>query len=113
MAADVYAYPDIALEKFTALDPSEDTHEFFRIIQRKIQFSLGTADPELQAAYNPRQKALLGSVLRGLAAQWFETLAPALAWNEVRKQISARFADAKEKYRKRIEVQSIQSSQKS
>ena len=42
MAANVVAYPDIALEKFTGLDPSEDAKEFFSLIQRKIQFSLGT-----------------------------------------------------------------------
>ena len=28
MAANVVAYPDIALEKFTGLDPSEDAQEF-------------------------------------------------------------------------------------
>ena len=53
MAANVVAYPDIALEKFTGLDPSEDAQEFFSLIQRKIQFSLGTRDPAdagLQAA---------------------------------------------------------------
>ena len=110
MAANVVAYPDIALEKFTGLDPSEDAQEFFSLIQRKIQFSLGTRDPadaDLQAAYDARQKALFGSVLRGPAAQWFETLAPGLAWNEVRNQFIDRFTDAKDKYRKRIEVESI------
>ena len=89
MAANVVAYPDIALEKFTGLDRSEDAQELFNLIQRKIQFSLGTRDPadaDLQAAYDARQKALFGSVLRGPAAQWFETLAPALAWNEVRNR---------------------------
>ena len=100
MAANVVAYPDIALEKFSGLDPSEDAQESFSLIQRKIQFSLGTRDPAdagLQAAYDTRQKALFGSVLRGPAAQWFETLAPALAWNEVRNQFINRFTDAKDK----------------
>ena len=57
MAANVVAYPDIALEKITSLDPSEDA-EVFSLIQRKIQFSLGTRDPadaDLQAAYDARQ----------------------------------------------------------
>ena len=110
MAANVVAYPEIALEKFTGLDPSEDAQEFFSLIQRKIQFSLGTKDPadaDLQAAYDARQKALFGSVLRGPAAQWFETLAPGLAWNEVRNQFIDRFTDAKDKFRKRVEVESI------
>ena len=35
MAANVVAYPDIALEKFTGLDPSEDAQEFFSLIQKK------------------------------------------------------------------------------
>ena len=71
---------------------------------------LGTRDPadaDLQAANDARQKALFGSVLRGLAAQWFETLASGLAWNEVNNQFIVRFTDAKGKYRKRIEVESI------
>ena len=41
------------------------------------------------------------------AAQWFEVLAPALAWNEIGNQYITRFTDAKDKYRKRIEVESI------
>ena len=100
----------LALEKFTGLDPSEDAQEFFSLIQRKIQFSLGTRDPadaDLQTANDARQKALFGSVLRGPAAQWFETLSPLLAWNEVRNQFITRFTYAKDKYRKRIEVESI------
>ena len=47
--ANVVAYPDIALEKFTGLDPSEDAQDFINLIIRKIQFSLGTrpaADPD-------------------------------------------------------------------
>ena len=82
MAANVVAYPDIALEIFTGLDPSEYAQEFFSLIKSKIHFSLGARDPAdagLQAAYDDRQNALFGSVLRGPAAQWFETLAPALA----------------------------------
>ena len=34
-------------------------------------------------------------------------MAPALAWNKVRNQLITRFTDAKDKYRKRIEVESI------
>ena len=72
MAANVVAYPDIALEKFTGLDPSEDAQELFSLIQRKIQFWLETrdhSDADLQVAYDARQKALFCSVLRGPAAQ--------------------------------------------
>ena len=75
--ANVVAYPDIALEKFTGLDSSEDAQELFNLIQRKIQFSLGRRDPAdagLQATYDARRRALFGSVLRGPAAQWFDSL---------------------------------------
>ena len=41
------------------------------------------------------------------AAQWFETLAAALLWNAVRNQFLTRFTDAKDKFRKGIEVESI------
>ena len=108
--ANVVAYPDIALEKFTGLDPSEDAQDFINLIIRKIQFSLGTrpaADPDQAAVYDARQRALFGSVLRGPAAQWFESLNPALAWNDIRTQFIARFTDEKDKYRKRIEVENL------
>ena len=68
--ANVVAYPDIALEKFTGLDPSEDAQEIFNLTQRKKQFSLGTRDPAdegLQETYDARHRALFGSVLRGPA----------------------------------------------
>ena len=60
--ANVVAYPDIALEKFTGLDPSSDARKFFNLIQRKTQFSLGTRDPAdagLQATYDARRRAFL------------------------------------------------------
>ena len=105
-----WSYPDIALEKFTVLDSSEDAQEFFSLIQRKIQFSLVTKDPadaDLQAAYDARQIASFGSILRGPAAQWFETLAPALAWNGVRNRFITRLTEEKDMYRKNIGVESI------
>ena len=45
--------------------------------------------------------------MRGPAAQWFESLNPALAWNDIRTQFIARFTDEKDKYRKRIEVENL------
>ena len=62
MAANVVASSDIALEKFTGFDASEDAQEFYNLIRREIQFSLGTRDPvdaDLQAAYNARQKSAI------------------------------------------------------
>ena len=38
----VVAYPDLALEKFTGLDPNEDARDFLDIVEKKIAFSLGT-----------------------------------------------------------------------
>ena len=111
MEANVVAYPDIALEKVTALNPTEDAQEFFSLKRRKIQFLLETrnpADAYLQAAYDAIQKALFRSVLRGPAAQWFERLAPALAWKENRNKFITRFTEAKDEYRKKIEVESIE-----
>ena len=40
--ANVVAYPDSALEKFTGLDPNEDARDFLDIVEKKMAFSLGT-----------------------------------------------------------------------
>ena len=45
--------------------------------------------------------------MRRPAAQWFKSLNPALAWNDIRTQFIARFTDEKDKYRKRIEVENL------
>ena len=68
--ANVVANPDIALEKITGLDSSEDSQDIFNLIQRKIQFFLGLrpADPVPQTVHDSQQTALLGSILRGSAA---------------------------------------------
>ena len=63
--ANVVAYPDLTLEKFTGLDPNEDARDFLDV-EKKIAFSLGTrpADPgDEQDAYDNRQRALFGSKL--------------------------------------------------
>ena len=46
--ANVVAYPDLALEKFTGLDPNEDARDFLDIVEKKIAFSLGTSTGETQ-----------------------------------------------------------------
>ena len=46
--ANVVAYPDLALEKFTGLDPNEDARDFLDIVEKKIAFSLGTRPGETQ-----------------------------------------------------------------
>ena len=65
--AQAVAYPDIALEKITGLDSSEDTQPFIDFIERKIVFTLSLRpdDADEQELFDHRQKQLFGSVLRG------------------------------------------------
>ena len=70
--ANVVAYPDLTLEKFTSLDPNEDARDFLDLVEKKIAFSLSTRPAvagDDQDAYDNRQRALFGSILRGPAAQ--------------------------------------------
>ena len=107
--ANIVAYPDFSLEKIKGLDPSEDVADFLSLIERKIEFSLrlrpGAGDA--QNEHDARRRALFGSVLRGPAAQWFDSLPPAELWDDVRTDFLNRFTDEKDKYRKRIEVETI------
>ena len=108
--ANVVAYPDLALEKFTGLDPNEDARDFLDIVEKKIAFSLDTRPGDAgdeQDAYDNRQRALFGSILRGPAAQWYQGLAANLRWNDIRDQFIDRFTDDKDKYRRRIEAENI------
>ena len=108
--ANVVAYPDLALEKFTGLDPNEDARDFLDIVEKKIAFSLGTRPGDAgdeQDAYDNRQRALFGSILRGPAAQWYQGLAANLPWNDIRDQFIDGFTDDKDKYRRRIEAENI------
>ena len=97
--AQAVAYPDIALEKFTGLDSSEDAQAFIELIERKIRFSLGLRpddadEPEL---FDHRRKQLSFSVLRGPAQNWFRCLNVAIAWNDLRTPFINRFTDGKDK----------------
>ena len=106
----VVQYPDLALEKFTGLDPIEAARDFLDIVEKKIAFSLGTRPADAgddQDTDDNRQLALFGSILRGPAAQWYQELAAHLPWNEIRDQFTDRFSDDKDKYRRRIGAESI------
>ena len=107
--ANIVAYPDLALEKFTGLDPSEDAQDFLNLINKKIDFSLGIrpADPGDQPVYDARKQALFGSVLRGPAAEWFETLPAGKTWVQISDAFVNRFSDNRDQYRKRIEIENI------
>ena len=81
--ANTVAYPDLALEKFIGIDSSEDPTAFIRLLETKISFSLGsrpaTNENNIQTiVYDDRRKALFGSVLRGPATEWFDSLDAAL-----------------------------------
>ena len=105
--ANIVAYPDISLEKFTGLDPSEDVVDFLSLIERKIEFWLGPEPGagDAQNAYDARRKALFGSVLRVPAAQWFDSLPSAEPWDDDKTGFVDRFTDKKDKNRKRNEVE--------
>ena len=108
--ANVVAYPDLGFKNFTGLDPNEDARDFLDIVEKKLEFSLGTRpadDGDDQDAYDNRQKALFGSILRGPAAQWYQGLAANLPWNDIRDQFIDRFIDDKDKYRRQIEAKNI------
>ena len=83
--ANSVAYPDLALEKFIGIDSSEDPTTFIRLIDKKISFSLGSRptvnENNIQTVCEDRRKALFGSVSRGPAAEWFDSLEAALTWD--------------------------------
>ena len=87
--ANTVAYPDLALEKFIGIDSSEDPTAFIRLLEKKISFSLGSRpaanENNIQTVYDDRRKALFGSVLRGPAAELFDSLDAASTWNELKK----------------------------
>ena len=69
---------DLTHDKFTGLDDDSNANEFIDMLNTKILFALGpnlavgagiTADHV--AAFDNRKKALLKSLLRGPALEWF------------------------------------------
>ena len=97
--ANIVAYPNISLEKFTSLDQSEDVANFLSFIEQKVDFSLGVRPRpgDAQKSYDEHRKSLLGSVLRGPAAQWIDSLPPAEPWDDVRTGFLNRFTDEMDK----------------
>ena len=74
MAAAHFAYPDLAVDKFSGTDTDRDAESFIQLIERKINFVLGDVpgDAGEMANYTFRKKALFSSLLRGPAAEWYE-----------------------------------------
>ena len=75
MANTHLAYPDLAIDKISGTDPDQDAESFIQLIERKINFALGDApgDAGELANYTFRKKALFSSLLRGPAAEWYES----------------------------------------
>ena len=109
--ANTLAYTDLALEKFIGIDSSEDATAFIRLFEKKISFSSGsratTNESTTQTVYDDRRKALFGSVSRGPAAEWFDSLDAALKWDELKTRLIAPFTDRKMQHRFGIEAENL------
>ena len=76
MAANYLSQSDLFLDKFSGTDPDQDAEQVIQLIERKISFALGQAPAAGHAdepAYIFWKKALFSSLLRGPAAEWYET----------------------------------------
>ena len=108
MANTHLAYPDLALDKLSGTDPDQDAESLVQLIERKINFALGDApaDPDDLVSYTFRKKALLSSLLRGTAAEWYESnIENATTCAATRKQFITRFSNGRNKFRHRMEVE--------
>ena len=108
MAAAHLAYLDLAVDKFSGTDPDQDAESFIQLIERKINFALGDApaDAGELVNYTFRKKALFSSLLRGSAAEWYESnITNATTWEDVRTHFITRFSDGRNKLRYRMEVE--------
>ena len=108
MAATHLAYPDLALDKFSGSDPDQNAESFIQLIELKINFAPGDApaNPDALANYTFRKKALFSSLLRGPAAEWYESnVEAATPWNDIRTGFVVRFSDGRNKFRHRMEVE--------
>ena len=106
MAAVHLAYPDLAVDKFSGTDADQDAESFIQLIERKINFALGDepADAGELVNYTFRKKALFSSLLRGPAAEWYESnITNATTWENVRTNFITRFSDGRNKFRYRME----------
>ena len=106
-----------SIGKFHRSRPIRGCTRFFEL-NKKIDFArcIRPADPGDQMAYDARKRAFFGSVLRGLAAERFETL-PAetltagntsQTWAQISDAFVNRFSDNRDQYRERIEIENIQ-----
>ena len=105
MAENTVSFPDLALHKFSGIDPDQDAKSFLLTVENKINFSLGSRPTDVaeRARYLFRKKALLSSLLRGPAAEWYaDSINDAATWDQIRTAFIDRFSDDRDKYRHRI-----------
>ena len=105
MAENTVSFPDLALDKFTSNDPDQNAKSFLLTVENKINFSLGSplTDIAEKRRYLFRKKALLSSILRGPAADWYaDSKNDAATWNQIRTAFIDRLSDDRDKYRHRI-----------
>ena len=108
MAHTHLAHPDLAIDKFSCTDPDQDTESFIHLIERENNFALGDApaDAGELVNYTFRKKALFSSLLRGAAAEWYESnITNATTWENVRTNFITRFSDGRNKFRYRMEME--------
>ena len=108
MAAAHLAYPDLAVDKFFGTDPDQDAESFIQLIERKINFAPGDAPADAGELVNCtfRKKALFYSLLRGPAAEWYESnITNATTWQNVWTNFITRLSDGRNKFRYRMEVE--------
>ena len=108
MAAAHLAYPDLAVDKFSGTDPDQDAESSIQLIERRINFALGDApaDAGELVNYTLRKKALFSSLLRGPAAEWYESnITNATTWENVRTNFITRFSDGRNNFRYRMQVE--------
>ena len=99
---------DLAVFKFSGTDPDQNAESFNQLIERKINFAPGYApgDAGELADCTFRKKALFSSLLRGPAADWYESnITNATTWENVRTNFITRFSDGRNKFRYRMEVE--------
>ena len=108
MANTHLAFSDLATDKLSGTDPDEDAESFIQLIERKNNFAMGDApaDAGELVNYTFGKKALFSSLLRGPAAEWYESnITYATTWENVRTNFITRFSDGRNKFRYRIEVE--------
>ena len=88
MANTHLAYPYLAIDKFSGTNPNQDAESFIQLIERKINCAHGDSpgDAGELANYSFRKETLCYSLLRGLAAEWYENnITNATTWENVRR----------------------------